>query len=284
MQRILLTFCALILSVGIAIPEAEAKRLGGGKSTGMQRESVSQPAATPSAAPAQNMAGAAAGQAARKNSWLGPVAGLAAGLGLAALASHLGMGEELANIMMIALLAIAALVLFRLFMRKRQPAPAMQYAGLGAGGGTAPVPDSRPLPMSAAPAAAAAVSTAFPPGFDAEGFARQAKLNFLRMQAANDAGNLDDMREFTSPEMFAEIQLQLSERGNAAQSTEVMALEAEVIGCVEEGPRHVVSVRFQGLIRETAEAAPIDFDEVWHLTKPADGSRGWVVAGIQQGS
>ncbi len=283
MRRILLSVFALMLSVGIGVSEAEAKRLGGGKSTGMQRESISQPATAPSAAPTQNLAGSAAAQAPRKNSWLGPVAGLAAGLGLAALASHLGMGEELASFLLIALLAVAALMLFRLFMRKRAPAPAMQYAGLGAGGGTAPLPESRPMPMGATPAAAAApAARALPAGFDAEGFARQAKLNFLRLQAANDAGNLDDLREFTSPELFAEIQLQLAERGAAAQRTEVLEVHAEVLECVEEAQRHVVSVRFRGLIREEAGAAPEDFDEVWHLTKPADGSRGWVVAGIQQ--
>lgn len=280
MQRILLTLFALVLSVGIGIPEAEAKRLGGGKSTGMQRESMSQPGTTPSAAPMQNPTGSATGPAARKNSWLGPVAGLAAGLGLAALASHLGMGEELASILLIALLAIGALALFRLFMRKRPSAPAMQYAALGAGGDMAPVGGSRPLMMSAAPVAA--TPKAFPPGFDSEGFVRQAKLNFLRLQAANDSANLDDLREFTSPEMFAEIQLQLSERGHAAQHTEVVAVDAEILSYAEEPQRHVLSVRFHGQIREEPEASPTDFNELWHLTKPVVGSSGWVVAGIQQ--
>lgn len=284
MKRILLSAFALVLTMGLAIADADAKRLGGGKSTGMQRNTLSQPASpAPSravAAPTQNAAGAAG--AAKKNSWLGPVAGLAAGLGLAALASHLGMGEEFANLMMIALLAVGALMLFRLFMRKRSPAPAMQYAGAGAGGGAVNLPNG-PMNLEGEPAPAASAShAALPADFDAEGFARQAKLNFLRLQAANDAGNLDDLREFTSPEMFAEIQLQLGERGAATQRTEVMELNAEVLACAEEGQQHVVSVRFHGLIRESADAAPENFDEIWHLVKPIDGSRGWRVHGIQQ--
>jgi predicted lipid-binding transport protein (Tim44 family) len=123
---------------------------------------------------------------------------------------------------------------------------------------------------------------ALPAGFDAEAFVRQAKLNFIRLQAASDVGNLDDIREFTTPEMYAEIKLQMSERGDAAQRTEVTMLNADVLDCVEEANRYLVSVRFHGLIREDKDAPAVDFDEVWHLTKPADGKGGWAVAGIQQ--
>lgn len=280
MQRILIALFALVFSVGIGISEAEAKRLGGGKSSGMQRESLSQPGASPSGAAMLSPSAGAGAQPARKNAWLGPVAGLAAGLGLAALASHLGMGEELASLLLIALLAMGVLALFRLHMRKRPPAPAIQYAALGAGAGMARVTGIPPLAVSS-PAMATKAKT-FPPGFDSEAFARQARLNFLRLQAANNLGKLDDLREFTSPEMYAEIQMQLSERGNGAQHTKIAAVEAEILSCVEEAQQHVLSVRFHGLIREGSEASPTDFSEVWHLTKPIEGSRGWVLAGIQQ--
>ena len=284
MKRILLTVLALVLSVGLTMPEAEAKRLGGGKSTGIQREATpSAPSAPPARtadAPTAN-AGAMAAQTPKKNSWLGPVAGLAAGLGLAALASHLGFGEEFGNMLMIGLLVMAALVAFRLLMRKRAPAQGMQYAGMGAGGGGV----TMPVQTSAAGTAASAVTPAsnrLPAGFDADGFVRQAKLNFVRLQAANDEGNLADLREFVTPEMFAELQLQLQERGNVAQRTEVVDLHAEIVECVEEAQRYLASVRFHGLIREEKDAPPAPFDERWHLTKPVDGSRGWAVAGIQQ--
>ncbi len=288
MQRLFLSLFAVFLSFALPIHDAEAKRLGSGKSYGMQRDAPMKRDATPSQSPgqAQNAAPNAAGAAAQpgKRSWMGPVAGLAAGLGLAALASHLGFGEEMANMLMIALLALAAFMLFRWFMSRNQPRPA-QYAGATAGAGQPVRFDStQPLPGSvggmtatAAPASAATL----PPGFDAEAFVRQAKVNFLRLQAANDAGNLDDIREFTSPEMYAEIKLDIDERHGGTQRTEVVTLNAEVLDATEEGGRQIVSVRFHGMLREDdAQASP--FDETWHLTRPADASRGWVIGGIQQ--
>ncbi|KON81338.1 Tim44-like domain-containing protein [Azoarcus sp. PA01] len=281
MKRFFLTLFAVVLSVGLTLPDAEAKRLGGGKSFGAQRDATTQAPAAPMARSADTApnAAATAGQAAKKSSWMGPLAGLAAGLGLAALASHLGMGEGLANILMIALLALAAFAVFRLVMRKRSTAPAIQYAAAGAGGGTVAMPA-----QASGVAAAAAPSGAgmLPAGFDEGAFVRQAKLNFVRLQAANDARNLDDLREFVTPEMFAELQMQIQERGDAVQRTEVVDLHAEVVGYAEEAQRHLVSVRFHGLIREEAGAAPVEFDERWHLAKALDGSCGWVVAGIQQ--
>ena len=119
-------------------------------------------------------------------------------------------------------------------------------------------------------------------GFDAEGFARQAKLNFIRLQAANDAGNLDDLREFTTPEVFAEICMQLNERRGSEQRTDIVELNADVIDVAEEDNRYIVSVHFTGQLREEADAVPAPFDEIWHLTKPLSGSGGWLIAGIQQ--
>jgi predicted lipid-binding transport protein (Tim44 family) len=258
--------------------DAQAKRFGAGKSSGIQRKATPSPAPrSPAAAPASP---------AGKRSWLGPIAGLAAGLGLAALASHLGFGEGMANFMMIVLLAIGAVLLFKLFTRKRSPSPQLQHAGAIPGGHANNVSLFRPA--SPAPAAGtlsaptAAPTAALPVGFDAEAFVREAKLNFLRLQAAYDAGNLEDIREFTSPEMFAEIKLQIAERGDAEQRTDVVNLDAEVVECAEESNRHLVSVRFHGLIREEKDAPAQSFSEIWHLTRPASGGHGWVVAGIQQ--
>ena len=280
MKHFLLALFTVFLGFALTVPDADAKRLGGGRNSGMQRDSGSymKRDAAPQQAPSQP---GAAPQTPQKRSWMGPIAGLAAGLGLAALASHFGFGEELANFLMIALLAMAALFLVRWFMRRNQPAPRpMQYAGAGPVNSNYQAPQAMPGSVSdsfAQPAAAASL----PAGFDVEGFTRQAKVNFLRMQAANDAGNLDDIREFTTPEMYAEIKLDIDERRGATQRTEVTLLEAEVLDARDEDNRHVVSVRFHGLIKEDADTAAA-FDEVWHLTKPAGGKGGWLVAGIQQ--
>jgi len=211
MQRIFLSLFAIFLAFALPAYDAEAKRMGGGKSFGMQRQATPMKRdASPQQAqnaPAQGAAGAAA---APKRNWMGPLAGLAAGLGIAALLSHFGLGEGMANILMMALLAFAAFMLVRWFLNRNKPAMQrpMQYAGQGAGTeqGT-PQPMRFEAPASSTPGAVvpgsiydksgqsdaeattttAAVAT-FPPGFDEVAFARQAKVNFIRMQAANDAG------------------------------------------------------------------------------------------------
>jgi predicted lipid-binding transport protein (Tim44 family) len=274
MKRVLISLFAVFISFAFAMPDAEARRMGGAKSFGMQRSAPARQDAAPT--PQRQQQNATTTTAPQKRSWMGPIAGLAAGLGLAALFSHLGMGEGMANFLMLALLAMAAFMLFRFFMRRNAPAPAMQFAGMPAGAQAATF-DTSPAPLGGGRA-----STHFPPGFDADAFAREAKLNFIRLQAAFDAGNLDDLRAFTTPEVFAEVRMQLAERGDAAQTTDVMTIDAEVLEAVDEGSRHVVSVRFTGLVREAAGQDAVPLDEIWHLTKPTRGEGGWVIAGIQQ--
>jgi len=221
--------------------------------------------------------------------WMGPLAGLAAGIGLAALFSHLGLGEGMANMMMLLLLGLAVFFAVRWFLSKRQPAsaqPAMQYAGMP--GSMEPPRANEPfIPASAGGGAVAATATAaaaanVPADFDVDGFLRQAKLNFIRLQAANDRGDMEDIRQFCSPEMAAEIQMQFQERNQLAQETDVVQLEVALLDVSTEAGQAMASVRFSGLIREEAGAAAEAFSEVWHLTKPLDGSQGWHIAGIQQ--
>ncbi|MCC2869545.1 Tim44 domain-containing protein [Candidatus Accumulibacter phosphatis] len=288
MKKILMTLSICVFSFGLAVGEADAKRLGGGSSSGMQRDSVAQRQATPpqnAVTPAP--AAATTPAAAPKRNWMGPLAGLAAGLGIAALLSHFGLGESMANFLMIALLLMCAVVAFKLLFRRRgSPVPdaqPLQYAGAGAPG-MAPTPQAfNPVPAAGLPVSPAApLSANIPAGFDVDGFLRVAKLNFIRLQAANDAGNLDDIRGFVTPEMFAEIRLQFDERGKATQQTDVVTLNAVLLEVVTEADRHIASVRFSGMIREEADAVAAPFDEVWNLTKAVDGASGWVIAGIQQ--
>jgi predicted lipid-binding transport protein (Tim44 family) len=317
-----LSMLAVVVTIGLSSAPMDAdaaKRMGAGKSLGMQRQAATPnkaptatPAQTSAATPAAGAAPAAAAAAAPKRSWMGPLAGLAAGLGLAALASHLGLGGELASMLMFGLLAAAVMVGVGFFMRKRAAARqqaggntvgGMQYAGAGAPADvpTTPVADSNSVFKTAVPASAVGsaigsgigssigsglsspvASPSIPADFDTAGFVRNAKVNFIRLQAANDAGNLDDIRQFTTPEMFAQLKMDLSERGAAAQQTDVVSIDGNVFEVVEENGQYVVSVRFTGLIREEASAPSESFDEVWHLTKPLQGNGGWVLSGIQQ--
>ena len=305
-----------VLVAGLALTlvptVSEAARLGGGKSSGMQRTAPAKPAQnTPpsNAAAATPGTPAAAPAAAPARSWMGPIAGLAAGLGIAALFSHLGMGEGLANFVMIALLAAAAFVVVRLLMRRfgATQHPPMAMAGAGASGPTSVVVprqiDERPLaqrealapvigsalqpPLAVAGVTSAAAATAaagpqLPPGFDSEAFERLAKMIFIRLQAANDSADLNDLRTFTTPELFASLRIDLHDRGQAKQQTDVVKVEARVLDFTQEADRQVVSVGFEGLIREVAGAEPLPFSEIWHLVKPTDDSRAWAIAGIQQ--
>jgi predicted lipid-binding transport protein (Tim44 family) len=299
MKRTLITLFAAFAtftSLAIISTDAAAKRLGGSQSFGMSRSTAptqsstvppkSATAPAQQAAPAPAAAPSAAAPAAGKRSWLGPIAGLAAGIGLAALLSHFGLGEGVANFLMIALLVMAAIFVVRLLLRKREPQGNLQYAGTVAGMGAGA---QRVEPMhfdsaivGAGGTAPQATSGNIPVDFDTTGFLRQAKLNFVRLQAANDRGDMDDIKSFTGPEVFAEIQLQYEERGRTPQQTDVVELDAALLEVVTESNQHIASVRFHGLLREEIGAAPAAFDEIWHLTKPVDGSRGWLVAGIQQ--
>jgi predicted lipid-binding transport protein (Tim44 family) len=314
-MRKTLALMAIVLTVGMTTAlDAEAKRLGGGKSAGMQRQNVTAPAnntATPGS-PAQTApvagstaaaaAPAAAAAAAPKRSWLGPVAGLAAGLGIAALASHFGFGEALANMLTIALVVMAVLAVIGFVLRKRAAAQGGALAGAGAMGGTGGV-FRQPEPQQAAyrggldtaqggsmigSRLAGGIGGAVtgvghvPAGFDTAGFERTARDQFMALQAANDARDLDRLRDYLTPEMLEVVRSEIAERGDAAQKTEVFGLTSQVVDVAEEADRYIVSVRFTGSIRDQAGAVPEDLAEVWHLTKPRAGFGGWVIAGIQQ--
>ena len=290
LKNISLFAAALAIGLTMAVGNAEAARIGGGKSMGMQRQMtpISKPAATApqTAAPAAAKApGAAAPAAQPKRSWMGPIAGLAAGLGLAALASYLGFGEELANIMMIALLAFAVMAVIGYFMRKRAAGQQAHMAGAGAPYNTpynAGNDQNNQYQATAMSGSSTASGANIPAGFDVDGFIRNAKVGFIRLQAAHDAGDLADIREFTSPEMFAEIRMDLDQRNGLPQKTDIVSLNAEILEVSGDSHRHIVSVRFTGMLREEADTAPVAIDEIWHLTKPIHGQGGWVLAGIQQ--
>jgi predicted lipid-binding transport protein (Tim44 family) len=317
LKHVALSF-AMVLALataGLFSADAEAsKRLGSGGSSGKQSSIATQKQATPpQAAPSQAAApaGAQAAAQSQRSKWLGPIAGLAAGLGLAALASHFGFGEELANFMMIALLVMAVLFIIRMVMARRQATnqassasgqPAWAAAGAGSSSqpgfgqaqqqnslfsqqNTAQQPAQAGGLFSSVNQAAATPAVSQPWGvpadFDVAGFVESAKHHFRRLQAANDAGNLDDLREFTSPQLFEEFAAEIRTR-QGENYTEVVRLDAELLGIETQDGEYLASVRFSGLIREGRNMPPQTFDEVWNLSKPLQGAGGWVLSGIQQ--
>jgi predicted lipid-binding transport protein (Tim44 family) len=289
----------------LASLDAEARRVGGGRSIGRQSNTAQQASPPAQSSPSSQQATQAqraqpapvAGAAgAGRSRWLGPIAGLAAGLGIAALLSHFGLGGAfagaMANIIVIAVIAMLAIWLIRKFMARKRDADVPAYANgsgatLNAGGafsGDAATPSGSYRPpqrdLSGAPALASASSV--PANFDQQAFLRNAKVHFVRLQAAWDVGNMDDIREFATPEMFAEVKVDLDSRGAQANQTDVVQLNAELLGVEDRGNEYLASVRFSGLIRETADATAAPFVEVWNLSKSSRPGEGWMLAGIQQ--
>lgn len=287
MKRILIALCTIALGAVLTLDAADAARLGGGRSLGAQRAAPMQRQALP-AAPAQQAAKPAAPAqtpqpAAQGNRWLGPLAGLAAGLGLGWLIGQGGFGGMLGSLMMMMLVAAAVVMLLRLFLRPRaatgQP---MQYAGLGDETVAAPPPSQMfSGDASSQPDFRSQFQPQIPAGFDVEGFLKQAKLNFVRLQQANDRGDIETLREVTTEEMFDSIKGD-ARSGGVAQQTDIVTLNASLLEVVTEGGMHWASVRFAGSLREAPNAAPADFEEVWNLQKPVNGKTGWLLAGIQQ--
>ena len=317
-----------VLALVFAQPEAQAKRLGGGKSVGQQSSNVTQRSANPpaapgaptqnAAAPAKPAAPTAAPQVAPKKPWGAMLGGLAAGLGLAWLAHSLGMGEGFGQILLVLLLAVAAFAVLRMVLRGRS-APAAQggapYAFQGAGASATPQaaatprdysPDKVGNDASARPwerssmafeaqrqGAGSVIGSALggsqnwgvPEGFDVAGFTDAARRNFITLQAAWDKADVATLRSMMTDTMLGEIRSQLAEReaqgAGQPNQTDVVMLEAQLLGIEEVGGAYMASVEFSGLIREEPSAGPSPFREVWNMTKPKDGRSGWLVAGVQ---
>lgn len=271
---------AALLSVGLLSEAADAARVGSGSSIGRQR-TITQPAAKPPVAQQAPAATPAtpAPQPSGMSKWLGPLAGLAIGAGLASMFMGNGLGGAFGSILLV--LAIVAAVIFALRMLRPKPrAEPLQYAGSGAPAAPGMRPDFST--GFGGGTAAAPAANRFPPGFDAAQFAHHAKLNFTQLQAANDRRDLSAMRDYMTAGLYDHIADDIKARGNAPQQTDVVTLEAEVLEVVTEGDVYVASVRFSGMIREETNAAAAPFSELWHLEKPVDGSSGWLISGIQQ--
>lgn len=278
-----LTILTALVSLTVFALDADARRFGGGRTIGKQREAITQQQAAPKT-PAQQQTAAGTStpptqQPSAASRWLGPLTGLALGAGLAALFLNNGIGGLLAGLLLIGLMIAAAVYVARLVRGRMASAP-IQYAGADAGGGSEP-PRIEPALGGAAPHSVATLSR-WPAGFDEAGFVRHAKLNFVRLQATHDQKDLATIRDFVTPEIYREIEADVQAAGTAPQQTEVVTLNAEVLDVTTEADFYVVSVRFSGLIRETAGEEPQPFREIWHLEKPVAGSGGWLVAGIRQ--
>ena len=318
------TLAALMIGLMAATFAFDAdaqRRFGGGKNLGRQSAPVQQRQATPpqqqtpqagnqqqqapAAAAAQRPGAATA--AAPRSPWRGALMGLAAGLGIAALASYFGFGEALTMFLTVLLIGMLLMVIAGFVLRRlRGGAPQPAYGGAGRGspaaspteaykrsdyesvpaaGATASVLASGARPGSAmeqfSRGGAAAVGGApwgIPAGFDTAAFLNAAKANYGKLQQAWDSGDLAELSEFTTNDMFITLTHEL--RGRSGKThTEVVTLEADLLGIESTADEHIASVKFDGTLRVDGEIERVS--EVWNLAKPVRGG-GWVLAGIQQ--
>jgi len=278
--------------------DVEARRLGGSKSMGRQSSTVTQkqqaapvtPAAAPVAAKPATPAPAPAPmpQPQKKFGWGGMLGGLAAGLGLGWLLSHFGLGEAAGSFFM-GLLIVMAVAMVGMWLFRRFSGASYKASAAGSAGGqqfdAGYQYDKQEPTVSTATQAPAQEQSATISGitdFDQEAFLVNAKKHFVRLQEAWDQGDLVQLKEFATVEMFEELRQDLQARVAQNNKTEVLTLESELLGVETASDVYLASVRFSGMIRENAEAPAEAFVEVWNLVKPIQGQGGWVLAGIQQ--
>ena len=280
MKNFLMLLTIALTCLALFSSAAEARRLGGGGSFGKSRAMPSQQyrrapetAPTPTQAPASN-----------RSKWLGPLAGLAIGAGLGSMlgGGMGGMGGGMGSLLIMLVLVAGVIFLIGKF-KKSQLQPELQYAG----GNKFNTTDTSQNPNYSGNGYANGVSvnaSNIPADFPVESFLRNAKASFIRMQAANDRKDLNDIREYTTPEVFAEISMQMQERGNLAQQTEVLSINAELLEVANEGDCTIASVRFTGQLSENNNT-PENVDEIWHIQKyMKEANTAWLLAGIQQTS
>lgn len=265
MNKVLLCLVMAILSFVLVVGEVSAKRFGGGRSFGVQRSHSSLFSSFPKKSN-PNFA-----QQQTKNRWGGFLGGLIAGGLLASLFMQHGLGAGLFSWLLIGLV-----VFFVLHFLRRKTTPAY-YQGFTEQKAEKPFGSDAFRPYAANNNFARDM-----PQFDESSFLREAKVTFYRLQKAFDQKNIQDLQAFTTPEVFAEIKMQIEERGDRANHTEVVNLDTELLNIEDQVKSRIASVRFSGFIKED-EAPMVAFEEIWHFNQFA-GASSWLVSGIQQES
>ena len=195
------------------------------------------------------------------------------GMLIGGLLASLFMGNGFANgIMMWLMVGLVAFAAINFFKRKMQPAMQSQTSNAFRQNTF-----SQFNPNSSSSNASS--YSDYPAGFSADDFLRNAKVLFIRLQTAYDQKNLQDLNSFTAPEVFAEIKMQLDERGNEPNTTEVIQLNAQLLDVSKQSLSTIASVRFTGLLKENNEQ--IQLDEIWHF-RQFDNKSEWVIGGVQQ--
>jgi predicted lipid-binding transport protein (Tim44 family) len=281
LQRMLSILLVALVAFGLMMQDAQAKRFGGGRSFGYSRAASSYSKSSFS----RNHSNLSHGLGQKTSSmgrWFGPLAGLLTGGLLASLFMSHGIGSGILSWLLVGGLLFVLITLLR---AKKQTSP---YSHAYHRENQSFARDAMAQFMQNNQQNTSTLSS-HPIGFDEASFLRDAKVQFTRLQTAYDQKNLDDIRTFTTPEVFAEIQMQLHERGNEENKTAVISIDAALLD-VEDQAQAVsgvemqamlASVRFTGLIQENRHEPATQINEIWHFRKEV-ADQHWVVAGVQQ--
>lgn len=270
MRTLFLCLVMTLVSFGLVVNEASAKRFGAGRSFGVQRSASSMYKSSPS-----QSSSVFAQKSSTGSKWGGILGGALVGGLLASLFMGHGLGT---GILTWLILGAVIFLVIGFFRSRMQPGSPAGYAS------THPGRNFQENPLSnftnSFGNSASESETLYPAGFNADQFLRQAKVTFIRLQTAYDQKNLKDLGDFTAPEVFAEIKMQLDERGDATNKTDVIHLDAELLDVSMQSNTLIASVRFTGSIKENEDPV-IALDEIWHF-RQFEPRGEWVVGGIQQ--
>lgn len=277
-MRWLLPIFTVFLMIGLSVPDAEARRMGGGKSFGAAPMHKSQPAkrqqAPQQTTPRQQQQPGAASGASR---WLGPLAGIAAGGLLASMLFGDGFqGLQLFDILIFGLLAF---IVFKLFARRS--ASAMQRQPHPAGGplGQTPQPESWSPQTSNTHQAPATMQA--PAWFNEESFLKGAEEHFFALQRHWRDADSVAMAEYLSAEL---LQQMLAARAEDPPSVNgfVEQLEVRLEGIEQRDGQTIATVGFSGLDRDFPQDEGQQFDESWRLERADGENQPWIICGIRQ--
>lgn len=278
MQRFLSFALAMFLGLGLGTAsfDAEAKRLGGGKSFGSapSHQTRQAPAQQQSAATSTARQQPAAASGASR--WLGPLAGIAAGGLLAAML--FGDGFEGLQIMDMLIFGLIAFLLFRFLAARRQQAATANGAPL-----------QREMSGQAAPASifggsAAALKPVInaPAWFNEQSFVSAGREHFLSLQQHWDANEMDKIAEFVTPQLLAFLTRERADLGDGFQSTYIDNLDVQLDGVDDLSDKTVATLTFTGVAKTSRFDQGEAFSESWRLEREVGENQPWLVAGIRQ--
>lgn len=297
--------CLVLAVLAFAWQEADAARLGGGRSFG-SKPSMSRPYNKPvppaSSSVMRQQNAQQTGQAARSGMF-GRMGGMLGGLLAGSLLGSLlfGGGFHGGGFLDILIIGVLLYLLFKFLARRRA-------AAAGGAGGSAPgfdYQERNDLRYQAAPqsapgrggmdwgalsgstgseAAASSIPTSgrAPAGFDEQEFLEGAKAAYTRLNSSWDKRDLNDIAQFSTPSFMDEIRAQ-AQTDPTPSRTDILLVNASLAGVETEGNTETASVFFSVLLREDpAQSAPTEVREVWHFVRPASGEGNWKLDGIQQ--